>query len=101
MCWRRRWLTKVYFHSLKPRQLWRSQIKALGGDELIKYGEDLTRFAADPVGLIRYVEPDRVLTPEQVQILESVRDRKTTNVQAAHGVGKTWIAGWIVMWYVF
>ena len=78
-----------------------AQLKAIGGEELARSGEDLTRFAEDPVGLVLYIEPDVQLTIEQIQILESVRDRKTTNVQAAHGVGKTWIASWIVMWYVF
>ena len=33
--------------------------------------------------------------------MESVRDRRTTNVQAAHGVGKSFIAAAIVLWWVF
>lgn len=33
--------------------------------------------------------------------MESVRDRPTTNVQAAHGVGKSFIAAAIVLWWIF
>lgn len=41
------------------------------------------------------------MTTEQVQVLESVRDNKITNVQAGHGVGKTFIAAVIVLWWIF
>lgn len=64
-------------------------------------GEDLTRFADDPVGFIKYFEPDIELTKEQIHILESLVDSQEVNVQASHGVGKTWLAAWIVLYFVF
>ncbi|MEO1256723.1 MAG: hypothetical protein AAFY41_17815, partial [Bacteroidota bacterium] len=43
-----------------------------------------------------------LLTDEQRKILLSIRDRTVTNVQAAHGVGKSFLAGTIcVLWWVF
>lgn len=64
-------------------------------------GEDLTRFENDPVGFVKYIEPETLLTSDQVLIMESVRDNRQTSIAAAHGVGKTWIASWIAIWYVF
>ena len=71
-----------------------------GGESLLT-GEDLTRFSDDPVGFIRYLEPDAIITNDQILIMESVRDDRQTSVAAAHGVGKTWIAAWILLWYVY
>ncbi len=59
----------------------------------------LTQFCNDPIGFARWlgVEP----TVEQQQILLSVRDNPETNVQAAHGVGKTTISANLVLYTVF
>ena len=64
-------------------------------------GEDLTRFAEDPIGFIRYFEPDVELTSEQIEVLERLVDSQEINVQAGHGVGKTWLAAWISLHFVF
>jgi len=67
----------------------------------VAIGEDLTRFAKDPVGFIRYLEPEIILTDQQIEILESVRDQKTTNICASHGLGKSFISSWLIIWWVF
>jgi hypothetical protein len=59
----------------------------------------LAGFVGDPVGFARWlgVEP----TAEQEQIALSVRDSPETNVQAAHGIGKTKLASVLVLHQVF
>jgi hypothetical protein len=79
-----------------------TQIKLVSGNEGdVAIGEDLTRFAEDPEGFIRYLEPDIVITGQQITILESVKDKRVTNVAACHGLGKTYLSGWLVLWAVF
>lgn len=61
---------------------------------------DLGAYADDPCGFaadILYVD----LTGEQQAILQSLVDNRETNVQAAHGVGKTFVAAIAVLWWVF
>jgi hypothetical protein len=57
-------------------------------------------FENDPIGFA-YFLGIKELTAEQKQIMLSVRDRSTTNVQAAHGVGKSHVAAIIALWWVF
>lgn len=57
--------------------------------------------AAKPVEFVRQVLEIESLTSEQIEILESVRDKAETNVQAAHGVGKSFISACVVLWWVF
>lgn len=71
---------------------------ALGIEEKeLKYAE----YANDPVGFARDVLGIGILTQEQVAILHSIRDKSDTNVQAAHGVGKSFICAIAVIWWVF
>lgn len=58
------------------------------------------QYADDPVGFFRK-ELNIELTQEQVVIAESVRDRTITNVKAAHGVGKSYIAALLVIWFLY
>ena len=59
-------------------------------------------YAGDPVGFAHDILRVRFLTTKQIQILESVRDNRVTNVPAGYGVGKTFLAGAIlVIWWVF
>lgn len=60
---------------------------------------ELQSYVGNPIGFARWlgVEP----TEEQQQIALSVRDRPETNVQAAHGVGKTKLASVLVLYQVF
>jgi hypothetical protein len=77
-----------------------AQVKAIGGDQFLDLGEDLTRFADDPEGLIMYMQPNGMLSQDQREILRSYIEEQETNVQAAHGVGKTWLLAWIVIHFV-
>ena len=59
-------------------------------------------YADDPVGFAYEILRVKFLTKKQIQILESVRDNRVTNVPAGYGVGKTFLAGAIlVIWWVF
>ncbi|MBW4675933.1 MAG: hypothetical protein KME52_18500 [Desmonostoc geniculatum HA4340-LM1] len=59
------------------------------------------QYARSPVEFVREVLEVPTLTTEQIQILESVRDKAETNVQAAHGVGKSFISACIVIYWCF
>ena len=65
-----------------------------------KADEKALSFRNDPIGFAKYLGVE-FLTDEQEQIMLSVRDRSVTNVQAAHGVGKTFLSGILVLWWVF
>lgn len=58
------------------------------------------KYEKDPLGFAVDVLKIRNLTHEQKTILISVRDNSETNVQACHGVGKTFISAVIVLWWV-
>jgi hypothetical protein len=53
----------------------------------------------NPIGFIE-TELGIILTTEQKQICESIRDNRETNVQAAHGVGKTLLSACLGVWFV-
>ena len=60
---------------------------------------DRIRYQADPVGFARHwLGLD--LTPEQEQVLASVRDEPRTIVKAAHAVGKSFVAAVVVCWWI-
>jgi hypothetical protein len=56
------------------------------------------RYQDDPAGFARE-QLGSILTAGQVQILESVRDHKVTVVQSANGVGKTFSAADVALWF--
>lgn len=76
------------------------QVRAAAELELRKR-RDLTPYAKRPVEFALEILDIPVLTQEQRKILESIRDKSTTNVQAAHGVGKSFICAIAVLWWVF
>lgn len=76
------------------------QIRAAAELELRKR-RDHSAYAHNPVGFAKNVLGIQQLTAEQVNILHSIRDRSETNVQAAHGVGKSFISAIAVLWWVF
>lgn len=41
------------------------------------------------------------LTPQQLTVMESVRDNRRTAVPAGHGVGKTFLAALLVLWFLY
>jgi len=58
-------------------------------------------YADDPVGFAREKLGVALLTPEQVDMLESVVHNRETNVAAAVGVGKTFVAALVLLWWVY
>ncbi len=77
------------------------QLQLIAPNDQGAIGEDLTRLKDDPAGFIRYLEPDIILTDQQIRILEHVRDQKSSNFQASHGLGKSFIVSWTICWWVF
>jgi len=71
----------------------------------LNHGEDLTRFAEDPKGFILYLSSKSgtivELTEDQDEVLIEIVRSQEINVQAAHGVGKTWLLAWIATWFVY
>jgi hypothetical protein len=82
-----------------PLPIWQQELQAAA--ERLESTSNLSSYADDPAGFFRDVLKINHLTSEQIQIAESVRDNPETNVQAAHGVGKSFIASSIVIWHVF
>lgn len=62
---------------------------------------DLSIYRDKPIEFATEILGIEFLTSEQKAILISVRDRQTTNVQAAHSVGKSFSMALVVLWYVF
>src|SRR5690349_8689124 len=63
-------------------------------------GDELQRYAADPVGFAVEVlggEP----WERQAEILLAVRDCPRVTVRSAHGVGKTWVAACAALWFLY
>lgn len=58
------------------------------------------QYKDDPVGFFKN-ELGIELTQEQIIVVESVRDRPLTNVKAAHGVGKSFVAALLVLYFLF
>lgn len=62
---------------------------------------DWSGYERDPVGFCRHALNIKVITPDQIRILESLRDNRETNVPSHHGAGKTMIAAAAILWQVF
>lgn len=61
----------------------------------------LDRGRRDPVWWFRHVLGVEQLTPQQVAVIESVRDNRRTAVPAGHAVGKTWLAARLALWFLY
>jgi phage terminase large subunit len=59
------------------------------------------RSQQDPVWFITKLLAVRYLTPQQRQICRSIRDNKRTAAPSGHGIGKTFLAACIVLWFLF
>jgi hypothetical protein len=60
------------------------------------------QYVDDPEGFARDILGVKFLTKKQIEILRSVVENRVTNCPAGHGVGKTFIAGAVlVLWWVF
>jgi hypothetical protein len=53
--------------------------------------------AADPAG---WISKHTFIWSKQAEICEAVRDHRFTAVRSAHGTGKSFIAAWIICWWM-
>ena len=60
---------------------------------------DRKRYPDDPVGFIRE-RLGEFLWSKQVEIVEAVPRHRRVAVQSCHGVGKSWLAARIVVWWI-
>jgi phage terminase large subunit len=60
-----------------------------------------TRSRPDPMWFIHRLLGIRYLTPQQTEIIRSVRDNRRTAAPSGHGIGKTFLAACIVLWFLF
>src|SRR5882672_7800188 len=61
----------------------------------------LERSRNDPAWFIRNVLGAEYLTPQQMSVLESVRDHRRTLVTAGNSVGKTYLAARLALWFLY
>lgn len=66
-----------------------------------QFSEDLGRYIGDPAGFIHEVLKVPYLTCDQLTIIDSVLNNPQTHVKAAHGVGKTALSSWLLLYWVF
>lgn len=59
------------------------------------------RIQRDPEWFMRRVLGIKYISPQQVQVIESVRDNRRTAAPAGHGVGKTFLAALLVLWFLY
>lgn len=69
--------------------------------ELSGFRAPFAEYADDVLGFAFEVLLVPFLTDEQKEVLLSVQEGRETNVQAGHGVGKTFLAAILVLWWVF
>lgn len=79
----------------------RNQLREHGRLRIIGIRAPFPQYSDDPVGFAQKVLGHQFLTQRQKEVMESVRDNRVTNVPAGHGVGKTFVAALIVLWWVF
>ena len=56
-------------------------------------------YAANPIKFVEQVigaKPD----PQQAEILQSVADNQMTSVRSGHGVGKSTVEAWVIIWFM-
>ncbi len=59
------------------------------------------RIKQDPEWFMRRVLGVQYLTPQQLKVITSVRDNRRTAAPAGHGVGKTFLAALLVLWFLY
>lgn len=69
---------------------------AIGPSSSKLYEIDL---ALEPLVFAEMCWPDVIFFPEQVDIIESVRDNDETYVKAGNALGKDFVAGFIALWW--
>jgi hypothetical protein len=85
------YLTPSAYQSLQHEKIERLKQKTVGGD-----------IYTSPDGIVRYVR--EILradpTPYQKDILRALVEKKRVAVRGPHGLGKTTIAAWVVLWAI-
>jgi len=61
---------------------------------------DFASYRMRPIEFVQEVLGVEYLTPEQKEFYVHIRDNQTTNIQAAHGVGKSFSMAGLVIWWV-
>jgi phage terminase large subunit len=61
----------------------------------------LSRIQHEPEWFMREILGCSFLTPQQLQLIESVRVHRRTAAPAGHGVGKTWLAARLALWLLY
>lgn len=56
-------------------------------------------FALEPLVLAEICWPEVLFYPEQIDIIESIRDNDETYVKAGNALGKDFVAGFIALWW--
>ena len=65
-----------------------------------KVNQILNKAQSDPVWFVKEVL-NTIPWEKQIQIIESVRDHPRTAVRSCHGIGKSWIAGQVILWFLY
>lgn len=81
------------------QRLQQQQVARRIATQTLKSAQDLTKFAEDILGFIDFL--GIWLTEDQRKLLVYYQAHHTTNCQAGHGVGKTYLAALIVVHWVF
>ncbi|MEG1894631.1 MAG: terminase B [Oscillospiraceae bacterium] len=64
----------------------------LSQEAILYYADHPVHFVEDLIG----VKPDK----EQAKILQSVADNSMTSVRSGHGIGKSAVEAWVVIWFM-
>lgn len=62
--------------------------------------EKLIKYQKNPLLFLKEVLDNNIRWPKQIEIMESVRDNRNTYVKSCHGVGKTYTAKDVVLWFL-
>lgn len=61
--------------------------------------DDLQKFRNSPLSFAKLLDIE--FTEDQIKIIKQVTVNSITNVRAAHGVGKSFVGAFLVIWWVF
>lgn len=62
---------------------------------------DLTKYKNKPIEFFQEILKIQYITEEQKKIILSVVNNKTTNIQAGHGIGKSFISAGVLLYWLF
>lgn len=79
-----------------------SLVAATLRDKLSKHiKRDYSEYADNPVEFAFDVLRIKVLTDQQKEILNTIKDNKYIAIPAGHGLGKSWIMAVVVLWFLY